>query len=132
MQTKSKKRTLYSARTENGQSIILNRHGIDDTIVSRNSHFSAKNMKSADEGYTDQSDKLQESIVKLFRGRVECGDNIFGKDEAIWRGVSDDDKKEGEYATHQILRSRVCFLQLKDDEREMTWYQSLFCCVLHI
>lgn len=99
MQTKSKKRTLYSARTENSQPIILTRHGIDDTIISRNSHFSAKNMKSADERYTDKSDKLQESIVKLF-GRIECGDNIFGKDEAIWCGVSDDDKKEGEYAPH--------------------------------
>lgn len=74
------------------------------TVISYNSHFPAKNMKRADKSNTDKSDKLQESIIKLSRirrvrrVRVECGDNILGKHEAIWCGVSDNYKKEGEYA----------------------------------
>lgn len=69
------------------------------TIVGHNPHLSTKNMKSADQGNTDQSDKLQKPIVKLFRVRAECGDNVLGKHEAIRCGVSDDDEKTGKDAT---------------------------------
>lgn len=70
------------------------------TIVGHNSHLSTKNMKRADKGNTDQSDKLQEPIVQLFRVRAECSDNVLGKHEAIWCGVSDDDKQARKYAAH--------------------------------
>lgn len=107
MQTNTKKTTLYSARAGKVSPSFPQDMKEMLTIIRHNSHLSTKNMKRADECNTDKSDKLQESIVKLFRARVEGGDNVLGKHKTIWCGVSDDYEKARKYATYKIFRSRV-------------------------